>query len=457
MRKHIFFALLTAAVLLTLASCMTMFGIKRYPIHRFTEEGALENGYESAAVVLVGTPVALDKYPGGRVDSGIIMRGNRACEVVELKPGKQTLSLLYYLRRDGKTYSSGTGNVNRLYKAGTVYRARYDRKNNAVNFSIQEIGPIEFPSTDGNAVARFVRLTPAEEAEDSAFAYEVSFKDGRRSSYPIYTFADVFPLVSPDKSSLALFSVNKDNTKIYIDGREETYDTVSKLGGSLSESEFVLFSPDSKHHAFVAGNDGKMFIVYDWKAGPQYDEVRRPQFSPDLKTFAYIAEKDDETFVVINGKEGKHYDGLYTIPFFSPDSRRYLYLTNNNILVVDGKEVDPDGTVLIILLKGAFSPDSNSYFYGVKNDDKYAMVLNGEKFREFSKVMIGRQVWSPDSSSILYWAQQDEKTYLMINDTIAAEVEKFDQDSLSFDEDGSHITYRTSASADAITIANPLK
>jgi Tol biopolymer transport system component len=304
MRKRIFFALLTAAVVLTLSSCMSMFGIKRYPNHRVTEEGALEHGYESEAVVLVGTPVALNKFPGGRVDSGIIMRGNRA---------------------------------------------------------------------------RFVRLTPAEEAEDAAFAYKVSFKDGRSSSYPIYTFADIFPVVSPDKSSLALVSINKDNHKIYIDGREETYDSVFKLDGSLSESEIVRFSPDSKHHAFVAQVDGKKVMVYDWEGGPQYEEVRRAQFSPDSKKFAYIAEKDDKTFVVINGKEGKHYDGLYIIPIFSPDS-----------------------------------------------------------------------------SSILYWAQQDEKTYLMINNTIAAEVDKFDQDSLSFDKDGSHITYRTGGGADTITIENPL-
>ncbi len=419
MKKRIFFALLASALLITLSSCMSMFGMKGYRIHRFTEEGALENGYESAAVVLVGTPVALSKYPGGRVDSGIIMRGSRACEVAELKPGKRTLSLMYYLRKDGNQYSSGVGNVNRLFEAGKVYRARYDKNNGSIHFSIKEIGPMEFPSTDRNATARFTRLSPAEEQEDAAFAYEVTFKDGHSSSYPLYTFADIFPVVSPDKSSLVLLAINKDNYRIYIDGREETYDALYKLGGSLSESEVVRFSPDSKHHAFIAEIDGKMAMIYDWITGPKYDRVQRPIFSPDSQTFAYIAEKNDKSFVVINGKEQKHYDGLYTIPFFSPDS--------------------------------------GSYFYGVKNEDKYAMVFNGKKFRSFSKVMIGSQVWSPDSSSILYWAQQDEKTCIMVNDTIAAEVEKFDQNSLSFDEDGSHITYRPSAGADIITIDNPLK
>jgi hypothetical protein len=436
---------------------MSMLGIKAYPIHRFTEEGALDNGYDSSAVVLVGSPIALSQFPGGRVDTDFIMRGGRSCDVVELTPGKRNLKLMYYLRMNGQIKSSGAMNVSREYEAGMVYRARrrvYEDK--SIRFYVIEVGPMEFPSTDGNAVARFTRLTPPEQQEDAAFAYEISFKDGRTSTYPIYNFSDTFPLVSPDKESLALFNKSGDKFKIYIDGREKEYDSLLRIKGIWSSTEIVLFSPDSKHHAFIAGDGGKYMVVHDWEEGTPYEWVQQPKFSPDSKTLTYIVKQDEEKFLVVNRKAQKHYDNITSVPFFSPDSSRYLYTAEDNILVVDEKEIT--GYQKVFILENPFSPDSSKYYCGIKDENGFAIHFNGKRLgRNFDNIGIGKQVWSPDSSSILYWGMKDDAFSIMINDTVVAEVEDLYKSSLSFDEEGAHVIYKTTEKYETFSVDNPLK
>lgn len=88
MVKRILPVLFLFAAVFVLSSCMSMLGMKAYPIHRFTEEGALENGYESAAVVLVGSPLALSQFPGGTVDTDIITRGGQELRCGGTQTGK---------------------------------------------------------------------------------------------------------------------------------------------------------------------------------------------------------------------------------------------------------------------------------------------------------------------------------------------------------------------------------
>jgi len=80
----------------------------------------------------------------------------------------------------------------------------------------------------------------------------------------------------------------------------------------------LIFSPDSKHFAYVAWQ--KVVCRSRWR-GKEYDGIVEGSliFSPDSKHLAYVAVRGKRWFVVVDGKEGKEYDGIAKgTPVFSP-------------------------------------------------------------------------------------------------------------------------------------------
>jgi Tol biopolymer transport system component len=254
---------------------------------------------------------------------------------------------------------------------------------------------------------------------------------------------------------------------VIVDGKEgEKYDIV----------KYVTFSPDSKHIAYVAGRDGKEFIVVDDKEEKQqYDSVRWPEFSPDSKRLAYSAsverEKEPlgttfEKFVVVDGKEGEHYGGedvwvrpvvfspdskrvAYSIralfekefivvdgvpekvyedvgecPAFSPDSKHIAYSATDRysykkLIILDGKEQEVHDYVItdwgIVGVGIIFSPDSKrlAYTASAYKERKMLVVVDGKEGKRYDHVM--DVVFSPDSKRLAYYAHADEK-YLVVVD-----------------------------------------
>jgi hypothetical protein len=115
------------------------------------------------------------------------------------------------------------------------------------------------------------------------------------------------------------------------------------LSGSIETSEgerydgigrgTVLFSPDSKRLAYVAGAGGKQFVVADGKRGPDYESIGRgtPVFSTDGKHVAYAATLNGKQTIVVDGQPGKEYDvaGKGGVVFDGPDSFYYLGIIND--------------------------------------------------------------------------------------------------------------------------------
>jgi rRNA maturation protein Nop10 len=114
------------------------------------------------------------------------------------------------------------------------------------------------------------------------------------------------------------------------------------------------FSPDSKHLVYRAGEDcelggyynetnmcSRYFVVLDGKEGNKYDYIENYSliFSPDSKHFAYIGGENckqfheyikcSKYFIVLNGKEGKKYDYIYP-PTFSLDNKYFIYFAKLN-------------------------------------------------------------------------------------------------------------------------------
>jgi Tol biopolymer transport system component len=120
---------------------------------------------------------------------------------------------------------------------------------------------------------------------------------------------------------------------VVLDGRE---------GPPYPWVEGLVFSPDSRHLAYVAHRDDSQFVVMDGREGPAYDFVApgRPIFSPDGQRTAYVAGRGGKSLVVVDGREGPKYKDA-EFPVFSPDSRHIAYAAQRGDrwrVVVDGRE-----------------------------------------------------------------------------------------------------------------------
>lgn len=133
-------------------------------------------------------------------------------------------------------------------------------------------------------------------------------------------FDDVFPLdFSPDSTKLAYVVKEKGTTaSVYINDKEiAKYNTL--LGGT--------FSPDSERFAFTAVNkEGKAFAIVDNKEfsiSPK-SILTKFVFSPDSKHIAFVVQKEKNASIMLDGIEGKSFDYV-SEPKFSEDSRNLIY------------------------------------------------------------------------------------------------------------------------------------
>lgn len=209
------------------------------------------------------------------------------------------------------------------------------------------------------------------------------------------------PCFSPDSSRIAFYHSDEkgrckaavwrlsESTPPWLGGKsQDTYpadplsESASFFDGIADSS--LIFSPDSKRLAFVAGISGGMavaagdrvgrpcagiargslrfsgdsrhfaYIAHDYTAGIHHfikddsvlstfnGDISETAVSPDLSRFAYIVKQAEQTVLAVNG------DAVYTArfpeellcPTFSPDSLHFAYVTRKSAhqagVVVDG-------------------------------------------------------------------------------------------------------------------------
>jgi hypothetical protein len=104
-----------------------------------------------------------------------------------------------------------------------------------------------------------------------------------------------------------------------------------------------------------------------------------PIFSPDSKHVAYLARKGGKAFAVIDGNEGNRFDGIgHGTLIFSPDSNHVAYgavVGRKNVAVIDGKE----GNQYDAMLKGGikFRPDGSYQYLAVKGNRVFSVASQG--------------------------------------------------------------------------------
>lgn len=72
----------------------------------------------------------------------------------------------------------------------------------------------------------------------------------------------------------------------------------------FEEGESLVYSGDSRSHAYAARRGARWFVVVDGKEGPSFDRVVSPSFSPDGRLLVYRARQDGKRFVVVADRTG---------------------------------------------------------------------------------------------------------------------------------------------------------
>jgi hypothetical protein len=178
---------------------------------------------------------------------------------------------------------------------------------------------------------------------------------------------------------------------IVVDGKE---------GAQYDEIKSLIISPDGKRNAYWAVQDDKIFVVVDGNEQKekhfciQHGNIYNPIFSPDSKHIAFVAKDSSEdssinkNMVVIDGKQEEKYDDIDGESLcFSPDSKRVAYMAfkigQGFYAVVDGKveSLFPSRDYNQII----FSQDSKHVAFLVRDEHEY-IVLDGKKEKEYNGI-----------------------------------------------------------------------
>lgn len=98
----------------------------------------------------------------------------------------------------------------------------------------------------------------------------------------------------------------------------------------FQEAAGLVYSEDSRQHAYIARREKRVFMVLNEKEGPSFDMIVTPMFSPDGKFLVYRARKDGKRFVVVADAQGgtvsRHpaYEQVFQ-PVFTADGTSVAY------------------------------------------------------------------------------------------------------------------------------------
>ncbi len=273
-----------------------------------------------------------------------------------------------------------------------------------------------------------------------------------------------YMMFSPDGEHLVYIARAGSNSCVVLDGVEgDRFSSIRDV--SKSQWPFV-FSPNSKHHAYVGNIDrGNHCVVVDGKRGPVLDEVLHHSFSfsENSEHWVYAAHRDGKGIVIKDGEEVMRCEdvlsqvqrfGDTTIgetfgPFLSADGEHLACAIRkgaNWVVSVDGKEGVPWDSILQLEMLGpsaGFSPDGRHFTYVGQRGQKVFVVVDQQEYPNGS---VYCAAFSPDSKHVAFaQATQDGNNRVrncVVLDGVAGRDFAGQIEHLTFSPDGSKLAYR---------------
>ena len=332
----------------------------------------------------------------------------------------------------------------------------YDRKE--ITFS-QSLKTVAYPTKKDNKVYIAINGKTGENGYDCIATItflpsteRVAFlasKDGCKNLFWVVDGKEYSGFISAKSHTFAYspkidrfaFVAEKDKKEfIVIDGepQKKSYDRI----------DFVSYMPDGETLIYKAKEKDNEFLVINDKEQKRYKMIRDIRFSAFSDVF-YLASDGHTEFLVINGKEQQRFAGGVNSYCFSPDSRRFITISNdkkNIIVYIDKKTLKFPLMNKSRSLYCTFAPDSKSYAFiapDSENSDKTSIFLNGEKIGTFENILWSTNpnllVFSPDSSKLAYIIREKDKETLFINKEKLTTHDKFYK--LLYSPDSRHIVY----------------
>lgn len=241
--------------------------------------------------------------------------------------------------------------------------------------------------------------------------------DGKRKKYWGARMGNL--VFSPDSSQSAYAFYRYDNMAGKTKPQKGVWRmAINEVAGPELDEKYNLFlySPDSKHFAYIAGKPGKQYVYMDGeKKSEEYLTIKYIKFSPDSKHFLYVPIQSDGKFVVIMD-ERKHASYEYIAePVFSSNSKILSYVaveekgSKKQRMVINGKEEKEYEKIGIPF----FSPDGNHYAYAAMKDDEWCIVYDGKEQNFYERVGIGN--FDESSKHIAYTAFKNGKWFVVVD------------------------------------------
>ena len=189
-------------------------------------------------------------------------------------------------------------------------------------------------------------------------------------------------LFSPDSRHIAYLARSEGKELLVVDGLELEVRRTKDTGAADDLRVEVVFSPDSAHMAYTAQREEKWCVIVNGAQGDLCDRVGDIVFSPDSAHMAYIAQREKKWCVVADGVQGDLYECVSNI-VFSPDSARLAYIGTR-----DGKEFvvlgEEEGKAYDWVGLPLFGPGGAQHIaYPARRGQRWVLVVDGFESREF--------------------------------------------------------------------------
>lgn len=138
------------------------------------------------------------------------------------------------------------------------------------------------------------------------------------------------------------------------------------------------------------------------------EETIRTVASPDGLKLAIVVKKGGQEAVMLNGELGPFYESI-SFMLFSPNSQRFAYGVKNDyqqFVVLDDKEGKIYDWVFPPL---AFSPDSKYFIYKSRNSQGHILVFNEEESEVYDYIF--EPFVKDDKSALIFYSRRGNQFY----------------------------------------------